>query len=134
MAHVNVGPAFTVGHFLADAITEDSQLHEPRKLKMDFKKFEAYSPDGVNFNFKAYKNESVMGTSIITSQCWDLERIEKDPCPDAYFEVTFTDFNPYKNNPRLGIGIGNQIFTNNSELGRQQNSFGYFNNGYVGNI
>jgi hypothetical protein len=66
--------------------------------------------------------------SIISERPWDLQNIETEPMPDAYFEVTFHEFNELSH---VGIGVGNQIFTPVKLLGAQQNSFGYLNNGMV---
>jgi hypothetical protein len=66
--------------------------------------------------------------SIISKRPWDLQNIETEPMPDAYFEVTFHEFNELSH---VGIGVGNQIFTPVKLLGAQQNSFGYLNNGTV---
>jgi hypothetical protein len=66
--------------------------------------------------------------SIISERPWDLQNIETEPVPDAYFEVTFHEFNELSH---IGIGVGNQIFTPVQLLGAQQNSFGYLNNGTV---
>jgi hypothetical protein len=66
--------------------------------------------------------------SIISKRPWDLQNIETEPMPDAYFEVTFHEFNELSH---VGIGVGNQIFTPVKLLGAQQNSFGYLNNGMI---
>jgi hypothetical protein len=66
--------------------------------------------------------------SIISKRPWDLQNIETEPMPDAYFEVTFHEFNELSH---VGIGVGNQIFTPVKLLGAQQNSFGYLNNGTI---
>jgi hypothetical protein len=69
-----------------------------------------------------------MSSSVIAHKPWDLSKIDTQP-PNAYFEVTFEQFDV--EGEYVGIGIGNQIFVQNKFLGAQQNSFGYLNTGVI---
>jgi hypothetical protein len=103
-----------------------SQTHqirlEPRLLS------KAFDTDGkLQYTLGNTKNVP-QSASTISNHCWDLSKIESEPVPHAYFEVTFDKFNK---NAVVGVGIGNQIFVQNQLLGLQQNSFGYLSNGGV---
>jgi hypothetical protein len=67
--------------------------------------------------------------SLKSNRPWDLSTIDDAPPSNAYFEVTFHKCNFREG--KVSVGIGNQIFVQNQLLGYQQNSFGYYSDGFV---
>lgn len=98
------------------------QLHV--NLLQDFVKSKAPN----HFKLEVKKSQRTPNRlSMVSNKPWNLSTI--DTCqPDAYFEVTFENFNAES---LVSVGVGNQIFVQNKPLGDQRNSFGYFHNGQV---
>jgi hypothetical protein len=96
------------------------QLHV--NLLQDFVKSKAPN----HFKLEVKKSQRTPNRlSMVSNKPWNLSTI--DTCqPDAYFEVTFENFNAES---LVSVGVGNQIFVQNKPLGDQRNSFGYFHNG-----
>ncbi len=114
-----------VGEYLRDQ-RQSANQNSSSEISLNSSIFgDAFAVEGAKYTMK---KKTPQQASMITTQHWDLSKIETEPVPHAYCEFTFHNFNA---NSRVGVGIGNQIWGANQMLGYQQNSFGYFNNGMV---
>ncbi len=109
-------------------LIHNSEPNAAKEMRLDIGNLEhvVHSPVPNTYSIDAVGKKCPDAMSMISQQHWDLSRIDIEPVPHAYFEVTFK-----KISGAVGVGIGNQTFIQNRMLGQQQNSYGYLSDGKV---
>lgn len=104
----------------------NNELSASKEMKLDLVNLDhvIHSTASNTYKLEVGDKRCPDAMSLISQQHWDLSRIDAEPAPNAYFEVTFKSFSD-----SVGVGIGNQIFSQNCMLGQQQNSYGYLSDG-----
>lgn len=100
-------------------------------MQLEVKNLKDYLKNDEPNHFKLSVKESQrmpQRLALVSNRPWNLSQIDTCHAVDAYFEVTFEQL---KQGSYVSVGVGNQIFVQNKNLGNQQNSFGYWNDGSV---